>query len=991
MLHERLRWPVQKREHLLALAFFSLLTLALSWPLPLRAFAWVPGMPQWAFDESTFIWNAWYFKHALIDNLRNPLYSDLIYYPLGIDLILYTYNVFNALIVQPLHVAVGLVFASNVSIWFSTVLSGYGTFLLVRWLLVREGGGPYQLLPALLAGLVYAFASNRAIYMALGHYDMTTTQWIPFYALALLRSLDSTVSLAGRRKAALLAGVFFAFTGLAEMISAVFLAIFTIITIIVLGAITSAQCTRPSKPHTPWPLQATGSIGLWRIAFSSLSITAVVAFLLWSPVLIPILVQFFSDDFSLKGWGEAIPLSTDLMGWWTPTVLHPLFGGDLVAELRRVQLRALEGSVRGFRDLNTVFIGWGTAALALLGWLVFGRRVRIWAWTALTFGLFALGPFLQINGQYRFDLDGVQTSFPLPYTLLHYIPIVKANRAPNRNSILLMLGVAVLVAYGGYWILKASSSWLRRFDTQRAGLNPQNILCSIVLSAVILFEHLAIPLPLSDHRVPAVYAQIAAHPQPVSILHAPLGWRNSFGTFGAERTRLQYFQSVHQKPMLGGNISRAPDFKMDYFRRIPLFQAIREVEFSGTVAAELAAQATLQAGELMYLYNVGYVLLMPSISQRFPYADHWQATWDFYKRTLPLEAQPFWRGNGIEAYRVVQPAGSDSFQLALGTAGTFPYRGPGWDMSEVDAPYGTDAIWATANESCLFMPLRHVDSSQHYQFTAQVRPFTWPGGGNEWVRLQVNGIQQATLPLQDDWQILSWLLAGDDLLNSLNRVCFLWEETAAPRMVLAGERSIGSTGVHLPLDAELKSFVDGAFIALFDEETGAQIDASAGRRGVNVTVLDPRSGEVLEMQGFDTTANAYESRKLAAFLAQIPAGHPVLVANRGEAAAFLEETAVEGLRSLGAAVSLAELRGHYFVLVGVKGAKPGTALQAMDDPEVFLSLSLNRDRRSLAAAVGVVEIKSQAFSEPQHHPIPREETERIGVVVCRMPYRFLFC
>ncbi|MGB5049089.1 MAG: hypothetical protein WBO46_09160, partial [Caldilineaceae bacterium] len=129
---------MQRRIHLLSLAFFSLLTLALSWPLPLRIFDFVPGVAQWAYDESTFIWNIWYFKHALIDNLSTPLHSELIYYPLGIDLILYTYNFFNALIAQPLHLAVGLIFSSNVTVLFSTALSGYGAFLLARYLLLAE-------------------------------------------------------------------------------------------------------------------------------------------------------------------------------------------------------------------------------------------------------------------------------------------------------------------------------------------------------------------------------------------------------------------------------------------------------------------------------------------------------------------------------------------------------------------------------------------------------------------------------------------------------------------------------------------------------------------------------------------------------------------------------------------------------------------------------------------------------------------------------------
>ncbi len=958
-----------KRIHRWALGIFVLLTIALSWPLPLHIFDFVPGVAQWAFDESTFVWNIWYFKHALIDNLSTPLHSDLIYYPLGMDLILYTYNFFNALLAQPLHLAVGLVFSSNATVLFSTALSGYGAFLLTRYLLLNSRyftgradlpipNTPYPIfLSALLAGVLYAFASNRAIYATLGHYDMVTTQWIPFYALTLLQALDDRRSPAARRRSAVLAGVFFAFNGLAEMITALFLAIFTVIVVLVTLFSTqrrrdaAAQSADRSPPASRFAFLALRNT---QYLIANIFLLGVVAFLLWSPALLPILRQFLTADFSLKGWGEAIPLSTDLWGWFTPTVVHPLFGGDLVAELRRVQLRALEGSgVTGFRDINTVFVGWVSGALALLGLFVYRSRVRIWAWTALTFGLFTLGPFLQINGQYRFNLDGVETSFPLPYALLHYLPIIAANRAPNRNSVVLMLAVAVLAAYGVYWVLGIGYSWLRRGRTNTQYPIPNIIFATFIIGA-ILFEHLALPLPLSDHRVPAVYAQIAEDPAPVAVMHAPLGWRNSFGVFGAERTILQYYQSTHGKPMIGGNTSRAPDFKMGYFERLPLFQAIEQVEFNGQVGEGLAAAAQAQAGELMYLYNVGYVLLMPPIPQRFPYADHWQATWDFYKSTLPLEAAPFWSGDGIEAYRVVQPSGSDSFQLQLGQPDTFAYRAEGWDEAPVDTPYGLPGIWAVDRESCLLLPLRGVDSAKSYPLRVQVRPFDYPGSEAQRVTAVVNGTRLAEQVLVNDWQTVEWSVPGSRLVDSVNRLCLEWSYADAPRSVLGGNRLIGSTGVELPIDADLKAFADGAFMALFDE-AGGQRDASTGRQGVNVTVLDG-SGGVMDAAGFDTAANAFESAKLAAFIAGIPDGAPVLVASRGDASAFLTDDGVAAINSLGGDVTLEQLRGNYLALAGVKGAALGSAAQVIDPFEAFLRISLNRDRRTLAGAVGIVDI-----------------------------------
>jgi hypothetical protein len=94
--------------------------------------------------------------------------------------------------------------------------------------------------------------------------------------------------------------------------------------------------------------------------------------------------------------------------------------------------------------------------------------------------------------------------------------------------------------------------------------------------------------------VPAVYDQIAAEPGDFSVLQLPLGWRNSFGVFGPEKTLLQYYQTAHGKPMLGGNISRAPAFKLEYFQRIPYFQALTEIEFGRPVAPEVIEAAAAQ-------------------------------------------------------------------------------------------------------------------------------------------------------------------------------------------------------------------------------------------------------------------------------------------------------------------------------------------------------------------------------------------------------------
>jgi hypothetical protein len=83
------------------------------------------------------------------------------------------------------------------------------------------------------------------------------------------------------------------------------------------------------------------------------------------------------------------------------------------------------------------------------------------------------------------------------------------------------------------------------------------------------------------------------------------------------------------------------------------------------------------------------------------------------------------------------------------------------------------------------------------------------------------------------------------------------------------------------------------------------------------------------------------------------------VSNGADAWTHLTPEAVEALRALGADVTLEDLQGIYLALAGVKGAAPGAAAVALHNSEAFLRISLERDRRPLAAAVDWVRIEHQ--------------------------------
>jgi hypothetical protein len=774
------------RAHLLAVALYILLAVVLTWPLVLHITTHIPGSAVWAFDESTFVWNMWWFKFSLLDLGHSPLHTGYIFYPLGIDLVLYTFNFFNALLGLPLQMILPLPLVSNLVILFAYVMSGYGTYLLILYLLLagRRRGILHIRLAAFVAGAVYAFAASRMIYAALGHYDMVTAQWFPFYTLFLLKALREP----GYRNA-ILAGVFAVFALLAEMIYGVFLLFLTLI--LLFFELRAGKAPQPASyvPSTRGHLMYRLSPGGYRLLsmIPPLAVMALTVAILWSPVMIPILRSFSQGDFALVGWGEGLKLSADLFGWFTPTPLHPIFGADDWP----LHLRAVVEGVAPFRDVNTVFLGYGILVLAGIGAVGMWRQARAWVLAAVIFAVFTLGPLLQINGQFLFPLDNLlreqglsqDVTFPMPFALLHYIPIIKANRVPNRFSVVLSLALAVLVGYGTCWVLSrvASSRLASDSSTGNAAL-PATLLLATLLLVLVLFDQVSVPLPLTDARVPGPYATIAAEAGDFAVLQLPLGWRNSFGTWGAERTQLQYFQSLHQKYMLAGNISRAPDFKFDYFNRIPLFRALTDTELYREVDAETLDRAADQAGELMVLYDVRYLIVHEPIDLRYPYVDTMPATRDLAFSLLPLDPEPVASGDGATVYRVVQPYLPDPLRFDFGAWASAPYRGQGWaDDEEVFAATGN---WVLGTEASLFFPVRGA-GDRH--LSMQIAPFAYPGALPQTLTLSLNDQpMNVSFVLDEGWQVIEVTLSESTLRQGLNTLTLNLDHATAPSSVLPG-------------------------------------------------------------------------------------------------------------------------------------------------------------------------------------------------------------
>ena len=221
--------------HRAVLAFYALATLLLTWPLLRYCVSYVPGD---GIDDPALIWNLWWIKYRLVDQIRLDIFHvEWMFHPIDINLAFYTLTPLNGLLSVPLQVGMNLVIANNLILWSSFVLGGYGAYLLaldnlsLSWApaeskRVNRGAWRHiRVAAAVWAGIVYAFASSKFFYAALGQVNIASSQWIPFCVLYILR-LARGHTWRSTRRSALWAGAFLVLQAWAELTYASFLLLF---------------------------------------------------------------------------------------------------------------------------------------------------------------------------------------------------------------------------------------------------------------------------------------------------------------------------------------------------------------------------------------------------------------------------------------------------------------------------------------------------------------------------------------------------------------------------------------------------------------------------------------------------------------------------------------------------------------------------------------------------------------------------------------------
>lgn len=539
------------RVGVIVFVLYVILTIIFTYPVAFSANT-IPGHGG---DGYWFLWDLWTFKNAVFAH-TNPLVTPYIFYPVGVSLAFSTTSIFNAALSVPLQLIWDLPHAYTFLWLMSFVLSGCGAFLLLRYLGVSTK-------VAFISGLIFMFSPYRFAH-GMGQLNMMTTEWIPFYTLFFLKTLR-----AHKRSDPVIAGLFLSLAAFSDFYYVIYLVVFSILA--------AAYYFWRERQHASF----TGIL-------KRTALTFVVFGALVSPLLIPMLQELLHGGYmySLYGWFSVY--SADLVAFFIPASYHPLLGPE-VAPLYSHFVLGNGGNLTE----GTVFIGYVGLALSIIA-IIKQRTHDVWFW-AVALGVFlvlSLGPELRANG-----LVHVPSTVPylhnatiyLPYAALWDLPVFSIARVPSRWDVMVMLCVAVLSGFALQYLVNRSQAPGRI-------VSKENVLC-VICAGLILFEFLSVPYPTAPTTIPAFYENIASDPGNYAI----------FEVTSEPNATIMYYQTIHQKPLVNGYVSREPPQARQFIETEPVARFLYHIQ--DITPNNTSVNVTDLNPSVLSHYNIKYVIV----------------------------------------------------------------------------------------------------------------------------------------------------------------------------------------------------------------------------------------------------------------------------------------------------------------------------------------------------------------------------------------------
>jgi hypothetical protein len=133
-----------------------------------------------------------------------------------------------------------------------------------------------------------------------------------------------------------------------------------------------------------------------------------------------------------------------------------------------------------------------------------------------------------------------------------------------------------------------------------------------LLALCLVAELLPAPFPVTRLSVPRLYETLRDRGEAGAVCELPLAVRDGFGGRGAMSEAVFLYQTVHDRPIVGGYLSRLPASLLAFYANDPLLNGLLQLSETGG-AAELGPAPTLPdasiAAERLQANGIAFVVL----------------------------------------------------------------------------------------------------------------------------------------------------------------------------------------------------------------------------------------------------------------------------------------------------------------------------------------------------------------------------------------------
>ena len=428
-------------------------------------------------------------------------------------------------------------------------VAGYNTALLLA--VVLSGLAAYGLAlavtqnhaAAFIGGVIVTFGPFHMTKIWDGQLELMAMQWLILYMVLLLLSIERP-----RWYYVLLAGAALALVGYTSWYYLFFAAVYS-----VAAGLLWWPHTRDWRSHLRYATR--------------LSLIAAVGVVLLLPMLQPALAAVGTAPKQIdttNPFDSVLMRSANLLDLLLPSYLHPLWGGAIW------QLgQTWHPYVAGWN----MALGYTALLLALIGGVIAGRTHWRW-WVLAALGVvLSLGPVLRIG-----TLD---TGIPMPFTLLLNLPGGNVMHRASHFAVITVIMLAPLSAIGAKYLFERS-----------AKLWP---LTMLLLMALLAFEFMPPAWQIYESE---------AHPYYSSLV----------GSIGAvmdippvqESSESLIAQLLHQRPLVGGDVARDPDFV--FAEQAP---GVRQLWSMRPTTDRMLPMSGETALDLLRYYRIRHIIVHP--------------------------------------------------------------------------------------------------------------------------------------------------------------------------------------------------------------------------------------------------------------------------------------------------------------------------------------------------------------------------------------------